>query len=60
VGQAQDDLDALNAASPSHTFDEAEAIQDRCERNAVIANIAIATAGVAVAAAVVTFLLDRD
>jgi hypothetical protein len=60
VGQAQDDLDALNASSSTHSFDEATAIQDRGERDALIANVAIATAGVAVAAAVIAYLVDRD
>jgi hypothetical protein len=60
VGQAQDDLDALNASSSAHSFDEATAIQDRGERDALIANVAIATAGVAVAAALITYLVDRD
>ncbi|HTM18984.1 MAG TPA: hypothetical protein VL172_00695 [Kofleriaceae bacterium] len=59
VGQAQDDLDALNADSMQHTFDEARAIQDRGERAALGANISLAVAGAAAAAAVLTLVLER-
>jgi hypothetical protein len=59
VGQAQDDLDALNADSAQHSFDEARAIQDRGERAALGANISLAVAGVAAAAAVLTVVLER-
>jgi hypothetical protein len=59
VGKDKQDLDALNAASPMHSFDEARAIDDRGRRDALITNIALGVAAVAAVGAVVTFVVDR-
>ena len=60
VGQAEDDLDELNANPGAHTADEARAIQDRGERDALIANVLYGVAGAAAIAAVLTFVLEPD
>ena len=44
---AQDDFDALRAASGAHTFAELEAVRARGERAALVANLAFGAAGVA-------------
>ncbi len=58
VGQAEDDLRALNADSMQHSFDDARAIQDRGRRDALIANISIGVAAAAALAAVLTYTLE--
>ena len=60
VGQAEDDLTALNADPGNHTADEAQAIIDRGERDATIANVLYGVAGAAALAAVLTFVLEPD
>ncbi|MCB9561576.1 MAG: hypothetical protein H6709_09440 [Kofleriaceae bacterium] len=60
VAQDQDDLDALNAASAQHSFDEARAIEDRGARHATYANVALAVAGTAAVAAILTLVLEPD
>lgn len=60
VGQAEDDLDALNADPGAHTADEARAIQDRGERDALVANVLYGVAGAAAIAAVLTLVLEPD
>ncbi len=55
---SQDELDELNSTSAMHDFSDAKAVQDRGERQALIANISFATAGVF--AAVGTVFLVRD
>jgi hypothetical protein len=60
VGQAEDDLAALNANSEAHTYDEAVAIQERGDRDARYANISLGVAAVAAVAAVLTFVLEPD
>jgi hypothetical protein len=51
----QSDLDALNASSGMHTFDEAKAIEDRGKRDTLFTGVAIAAA----AAVVVTVVVDH-
>jgi hypothetical protein len=51
VLDAQDELDALNADSMNHQFSEAQEIEDRGRRDALIANISFGVAGVAAVAA---------
>ncbi len=60
VGQAEDELAALNAASEAHTFDEARAIQQRGDRDATIASAALGVAAAAATVAVLTFVLEPD
>jgi hypothetical protein len=60
VGQAEDDLEELNANPGAHTADEARAIQDRGERDALVANVLYGVAGAAAIAAVLTFVLEPD
>jgi hypothetical protein len=60
VGQAEDDLEALNADPGAHTADEAKAIQDRGERDALVANVLYGVAGAAAIAAILTFVLEPD
>lgn len=59
VGKDQRDLDALNAASANHSYDEARAIEDRGRRDALITNVAVGVAAAAAVGAVVTFVIDR-
>ena len=58
VGQAEDELAALNADSNEHTFDEALVIQERGDRDAMLANIALGVGGAAALAAILTLVLD--
>lgn len=60
VGQTEDELAALNAASDMHSFDEAEAVRERGERQALFANIGFGVAGAAALAAVLAFALEPD
>lgn len=59
VGKDHSALDALNADSAAHTFDEATAITDRGKRHALGADLAFGVAGVAAAALVVTLVVDH-
>ncbi len=47
------ELEALNAASASHTYAEARAIEQRGKRNATLSNASFGAAGLAAAAAIV-------
>jgi hypothetical protein len=58
TGKDQNELDALNADSAHHTFDEANAIEARGKAHALDANIAFAAGGVLATAAVVVFLIE--
>jgi hypothetical protein len=60
VGQTEDELAALNAMSDMHSFDEAESVRERGERQALFANIGFGVAGAAAVAAVLTFVLEPD
>lgn len=60
VGQTEDELAALNASSDMYTFDEAEEVRERGERQALFANISFGVAGAAALAAVLTFVLEPD
>jgi hypothetical protein len=60
VGQAEDDLAALNADPAGHSVDEARAIQDRGERDAMVSNVLYGVAGAAAIAAILTFVLEPD
>lgn len=60
VGQTEDELAALNAMSDMHSFDEAEDVRERGERQALFTNISFGVAGVAAAAAILTFVLEPD
>jgi hypothetical protein len=60
VGQTEDELAALNAMSDLHSFDEAESVRERGERQAMFANIGLGVAGAAAVAAVLTFVLEPD
>ena len=55
---AEDDLRALNADSSQHSYDEARAILDRGRRDALLANLSYAVAGLAAVAAVLTYTLE--
>jgi len=56
VRSAGKDLDALNAASMTHDFGEAQDVLARGRRNAVISNIAFGAAGASAVAAVILFV----
>jgi hypothetical protein len=58
VGKDQDELDALNASSAEHTFDEALAIEARGKRHALYADIGLGVGGAFAVAAVLTLLLE--
>ncbi len=58
VGQAEDELAALNADSSAHSFDEAIAIQERGDRDARFTSVGFGVAGVAAVATVLTYVLD--
>jgi hypothetical protein len=58
VGQTEDELAALNAASDQHSFDEALALRDRGQRQALYANVGFGVAGAAAIAAVLTLVLE--
>lgn len=60
VGQTEDELAALNASSDMHTFDEAESVRERGERQALFTNISFGAAGVFALAAVLAFTLEPD
>lgn len=51
----QDALDRLNRNSTSHSFSEAEEVERRGQRNALLANIAFGTAGVLAVVTAVTW-----
>jgi hypothetical protein len=58
VGKDKSDLDALNASSSMHSFDEARAIEDRGRKDSLFTNVSIGITLAAVAAAVVTYAID--
>ena len=60
VDQAEDELAALNASSSTHTFDDALAIEERGDRDAMIANVAFGVAGAAAVATILTLVLDEE
>ncbi len=60
VSKDHDALDALNADSAAHTFDEATALEDRGRKHALFANVGLGVAGAALVATVVTLVIDRE
>lgn len=58
--QAEDELDRLNQDSPDHDFSEAEAIERRGRRNALVTNVSLGAAGVFALATVVSLVLAPD
>lgn len=58
--QTEDELTALNASSDMHTFDEAEAVRKRGERQALFTNISFGVAGAATIGAILAFVLEPD
>jgi hypothetical protein len=58
--QTEDELTALNASSDMHTFDEAESVRERGERQALFANISFGVAGAAAIGAILAFALEPD
>jgi hypothetical protein len=56
----QSDLDALNASSAMHTFDEAKAIDDRGKRDSLLSNVSLGVALAAAAATVITYVIDDE
>jgi tetratricopeptide (TPR) repeat protein len=60
AGQDQGELERLNQTSPDHSFSEAEAIERRGRRNALIANISFGAAGAFAIATVVSLVLEPD
>lgn len=60
MGQTEDELAALNAASDQHSFDDALALRDRGQRQALFANVGFGVAGAAAVAAVLTLALEPD
>jgi hypothetical protein len=59
LGKDHDELDALNASSSMHTFDEAKAIDDRGQRDSLLTNVSLGVAIAAAAATVLTLTLDE-
>jgi len=53
---AKNDLDQLNATSPSHTFDEAKALESTARNRVLFANIAYGAAAVCGVTAAILFL----
>lgn len=60
VSQDQAELDRLNENSADHDFSRAEKVQQRGERNALIANMAFGAAGAFAIAAVISLVLEPD
>ncbi|HWN68636.1 MAG TPA: hypothetical protein VNM90_13455, partial [Haliangium sp.] len=58
--EAEKELAQLNRNSPDFDFSEAEEIEQRGRRNALIANISLGAAGVFAIATVVSFVLEPD
>jgi hypothetical protein len=56
---AQDELDKLNADSMNHDFSEAQVVQERGERSALLANIGFGLAGAAAVVAAVLLVTDH-
>jgi hypothetical protein len=56
AASAADDLDTLNAHSVEHTFDEARAIEDRGQRDALLTNIFYGAAGTFAVVATILYL----
>jgi hypothetical protein len=57
---AQNDLNALNANSTNHTFDEAKAAESRLSRDVLFTNISFGVAGAAGIAAAVLYFTGRS
>jgi hypothetical protein len=60
VGKDHDELDALNAASDQHTFDEALAVEQRGKAHALDADIAFGVGGAFAVVAILTLILEPD
>jgi len=58
--RAKDELDELNANSPSHTFDEAQDVEARARRGVLFANIGYGVAGALAITATILFLTEPD
>lgn len=58
--QDEEELERLNQDSPNHSFSEAEEIEQRGKRNALLANISFGAAGVFAIATVVSLVLAPD
>jgi hypothetical protein len=56
--QTEDELAALNASSDMHTFDEAETVRKRGERQAMFTNISFGVAGAFALGAILSFALE--
>lgn len=56
----KDELDALNATSLSHTFDEATEVEDRTRRDVLFTNIGLGAAAVFGVAATILYLTAPD
>jgi hypothetical protein len=56
--QTEDELTALNASSDMHTFDEAESVRKRGERQALFTNISFGVAGAFALGAILSFALE--
>jgi len=54
--RAKNDLDALNAESSNHTFDEAKAVESHARRSVLFTNIGLAAGGVFALTATVLYL----
>lgn len=57
-GRDEDELLALHRESSLHTYDEARAIEERGQRDALFANVGFGVAGAAAVAAVLTYVLE--
>lgn len=60
ASQDEDELDRLNENSADYDFSRAEKVEQRGERNALIANVAFGAAGAFAIAAVVSLVLEPD
>jgi hypothetical protein len=60
VGKDHDELDALNADSANHTFDEALALEERGKKHALYADISFGVGGAFAIAAIVALVLEPD
>lgn len=60
VGEDEDELAEIRANPGAYSVEEAEAVEARGERDALLANVGFAVAGAAAVAAVLTFVLEPD
>jgi len=57
---AKSDLEALNADSPNHSFDEAKDLESRAKRGFLFSNIGYGVAGALAITATILYLTEPD